>query len=380
MKIKTDKDLLLAKLTKIISFVPKKPIIPVMDCFKVKANPATGITLWATDGNNQVSCSVGCTIKKDEEEIQFFVPAKLFTETVKNFRDIDITIDVNETQNGVSIELKSGKSKYKITGFKGSDMDMMPGIEESTSYTCSMWGLPFKKLLSTANKVADDKNVNHNLQGIEISMKDNAINLVSGCGFYILKSSIKPKSLQDWTTINLTNDFSSKLTSLIGDDDEVVLSTNGDKIMAITDGYTVTGVLHNGKFPSVEAIWKKKDPIKSKLKLNTAEFSSCVDRISLYVNQESSTLVMDFKENEIIITGHDVERGVSGEESISCEHSMTSGAVAFNATFFDMIFSLIESNDFVFHINEEQKMPSFVTPAEQTRGMEYEFCVMPIAI
>lgn len=365
-----DRELFIEKLNKLGAFIPKKVITP---CFEhIKISIGAGIAhITASDGQTQVSVYSEC---KSKDTFSFCVPASVFIATISLFRENEIKITVKD----LKLELKSGKSKYKITLSVLPDEYPTMSIKAPTS-EISLHQVYLKQALKSTEGFVDGKNPLPNLIGINIASIDKRIIFTGAVQHTICRFDAKPISINKWEPIVLPCETAKKTCSVLSDKGEVGLIHSKDKVMFTINDDTidrieVVSTLADILYPDAEAMLKKFP--EHQITINTTEFSDALKRLKLYtleVPRIEMAIGAD-KLDEMIITATDELTGKSGEEFVSIKNTIGKPLVkAFNADYVIQILKEIEDTNFIFHYGDQEKKPSFIVPIPDNENKENSF-------
>ena len=364
-KVILDRELFLSKLGKTIKFIPSKTIIPAFDnaVINITENNAEII---ASNGNTmvKVDCQVSST-----EPFAFCVPAKLLYKTISLFNENKVTITL-KTED--SIEVKCGKSKYKIS------LDCFPQdfpIMKVDGFhsEINMRQFDLKLGLDAAQKFVDENHQNANMTAVRVSEIDNKIVFTGLTQAIMCRAALSPISINKWESICVSKECASKVVSLLSEKGEVSITNNGNHISFFTDkdsldGFEVISTSANIKFPDSEKLFSKKP--ENEVVINAMEFTGAVKRLELYASSAPAKVVIkSIDDNEISLTSTDNLLKRDGEEIVSAKNnSQHNIQKIFGIDDFLQILSHINSNDFTFLFSEQKNRPSFIIPKVNTEN------------
>lgn len=141
----------------------RKTTMPILNNILLTANGKLNVT--ATDLQIAYSSSIACDA---DAEATIALPAKMLLDTISSLADKELRIDVS----GANVELRSGKSRFKIAGVEPRDFPkrMDPSALKFTQV--SMKDLAF--IIETVEIACDSKTTNPTLQGISIDFHEGA--------------------------------------------------------------------------------------------------------------------------------------------------------------------------------------------------------------
>lgn len=364
MKIKVDREHLADKLKKAMRFIPSKSLVSAQENFRctVKDNM---MEIIAADSQCQVK--LYCPVKADMDGA-FCVEASIFLKTINLFRENEVLIT---KKSDTVIEMKSGKSKYKV------DMDCMPDDFPMMPiapmpHEISMLQNNLKTGLKFTEKFIDDKkSAMIGASGININNIDNRM-VFTGLDQHILaRVSVSPLSIVSWQkNAVLPCETAIKVLSLLNNKGEISMFHNDDKIMFSADDsierFEITSLLVNTKYPNSEGLFSKKSDDHAII--NTLEIKDAFMRLNLYIGDDKVVHVKSNPENlnELTLTATNTMKPKGGEESVTikniCGKPINKG---FNPGSMLKVLANIESNEFMFFFHENNKVASFIQPVPE---------------
>lgn len=360
-KIKLDRELVLSKLKKVIKFVPKKPIMPAYENFKLTVRGGM-MEIAATDGNIQVKIVVPVVSKED---LMVCIPAEWLVENLSKYQENEVILT---KKTDTKVEIKCGKSKGSISlDCQPAEFPQMTMLEPKAEINLHQFFL--SKSLKMTEKFVDDKNKRENLIGININIIDTEIVVTGADGFIMCRYAIKPLSIGNWSSVVVPTETASKVSSLLSDKGEVGLIHNGNMISFFTakdheDNFEVMSVLSNAKFPNTESLFEKQH--ESTIILNTLEMRFAIQRLALYGMMKNDSFVMknvEEDQNSILLFLDNRTMDRYSEETLSTPEALVAPLMkAFGTDHFLQIINNIDAIEFEFRFSESNKMPCGVIP------------------
>ncbi len=124
---------LLSHLISISKVISSKSTMPILDNFLFKLSE-TGLTITASD----LESTLITTINLDnlEGEGLIAVPAKLLTDTLKEFPEQPLTFQIDTDTFAIGIFSETGR--FNIVGQNGEDFPEIPSVNEDVAATLSL--------------------------------------------------------------------------------------------------------------------------------------------------------------------------------------------------------------------------------------------------
>lgn len=106
---------------------------------------------------------------------------------------------------------------------------------------------------------------------------------------------------------------------------------------------------------------------------------SGVKRVSVCTNQASSLIRFAISDNQIYLSGQDIDFSISGEEYIPCQFQGEAMEIGFKASFIIELLSNINASDVEFTLIDRTR-PGIFTPAEQDDNKNILMLLMPMML
>lgn len=366
-----DKEILLAALIKMIKFIPKKSIIPILDSFKFSVNKKNNLVITASNGevtgiiNTQVVC---------DSEISFCIPAGLFLNTVKLFREPELKVVLKSNNK---IVVTCGKSKYNISC---DDVSEYPELKIPTcQYELSLSSKEFRDGIEVTERFVNTKNNSEPLQGVSLTEKNKEIVFVGTDGNALAKYTSPAKAIKDWSDIIVPHSTAKSIFEMLNDKDIVDIYHNDKNIVAQCSDMTIISTLISAKYPQTDKFFNIIQ--SSSVILHVMEIKDSLDRLKLYTNKESATITFNILGDKLDITASDSFNNHSGVESISLKEKASSDIIiAFNAELFISILESISEVEFIFGYSANDKMVSINPVPMENEKINKTFVLMPCKI
>lgn len=366
-KVILDRELFVAKLDKLIKFVPKeKSIVPAFEniLMEIKGNK---MKIVAADSNMQ--CFMNCDVKASED-FSICVPAHLIHKTVSLFKENEVIIKKKDDKK---IEISSGKSKYNIT------LDCMPEsfpimniLSPENEITMTQY---FLKLgLRSAGRFVNEDGPNTNLTSININEVNNKMVFTAASQVMMCRVAVDPISINKWAHLNIAPETAKRVMGLLEDKGEVTV-THGDNHVCFFSNpesefnFEMRSVTANAKFPDTESIFNNMP--KNRVRVNTIELMDAVKRLKLYYEDgKASIFSIQEENNSMKLMSADKMTEKDGEEIITIID--LEGAIKLYKGFKnDQVIMILQNIDapevdIYYSMTENKNIPTFIIPRVQT--------------
>jgi DNA polymerase-3 subunit beta len=368
-KIIFNREHLLSRLKKAIQFIPKKAILGAHEqfLFIFKDNV---LSITATDGEKQATLYAQAV--KSEGDASFCVPALLLFKTLGLLLEDEVTFTYKDDR----VEVKSGKSKYKMPSIKANEFPIMPVID--SPYEASFLGVDFNSAIETARKYTDSQSTIAAHQGICFRMgENNNINVYGFKGFEICKVICPPRSINKWEDIVIPAGVINAMLKCVNDSDIVDITHNKDRVEIKTLEMTIMACAFNMKYPDVELFFRSR--ANEHIELNKVQTINALKRVALYSKEEEPKMTCKINTNSIVISAVNDAYNRDSEEVIDAVSEKESQFCA-NVYFMINALESFECDSFyMFPPDIEKRLPIFIEPASTIKNNDRFFIISPMS-
>jgi DNA polymerase-3 subunit beta len=273
---------------------------------KASSIPALGGIYMVASDNAVILCgynlemAIRTKIKANVQESgEVCIPAKLLGEIINKMPDQDVSIQTEEKE---IVRIRSGKSKYKVTGYKPSEFPQLP--RPSCDHSISIPNNTLKSMIRQTIFAVAKVNAKPIHTGALFEIGDGKINMVGVDGYRL---AIREEAVQcDEQNLHFVvpGNTLMEASRLIPDDDKPCSITIGDRHAMFTLGeYTIISRLLEGQFLD----WRAALP-KSSVQTavaSTNDLISSVQRVALIITDTLKSPVRClFEDNSVSLSSH----------------------------------------------------------------------------
>lgn len=370
-----NREQLLNRLKKCVQFIPKKAVLPAHEYFFF--NVGAGVAeITAMDSEKQITTS--CDIVSCTSDIHFCVPARLVLHTLNLLLESEVTFNIKdvkaekpEDMDRCIVELKSGKSKYKLDCDKGNSYPKSPSIV--SEFESSFTGSIFNSAMDVVMKFADPEGNQPFKQGVCMRLMGNTINAYATTGFKIAKVEMSPRSINKWEDIVIPVHTVKAISKIIGDIEIVDITHNKDKFEIRTEEVNIIALAYNLKYPDVETFFKKRP--ENKIILNSVQFANAIERLTAYAKEENPTITMNISTASLSIMVDNENHNRNGNEVIDvmAEKDLT---ITLNPLFLHETVKSFSSDEFTLYYSEPNGLV-YIEPSSAVRENDKFFAIAP---
>jgi len=369
MRFKTNKAKLNSAVSRLQSIVPPKSTIPILSniLFDLEGEK---LELKVTDLDVSMTSVIDVeTMKKGS----ITVPAKVFSEIVKELPDYDL--DITTTEN--RMEIKCGSGVYKLSGFSAEDFPKLPDIhlgrqiKVDAQAFCSM----VRKVLFAVSK----DETRPALNGILWHTSEDGLNLVATDGHRLAKVTRTDINISGYKKdLIIPPKVLENVIKLTGDDaEEIGLILNDNSIVFVLDDAIITSRLLEGPYPNYEQVVPK-DNDKTLL-IEKDILQSAVRRVSILSNSLTHQVKFALKTDNLELSATNFDFGGEAKESMKAAYTNEEMDIGYNANYVLDVVKQISDDEVKFELNNPTTA-AIIKPNNPSENEKVLFLVKPLRL
>jgi len=368
MEIKAKRGDLLATLYWTQSIVERRNTMPILANVLIESQKGA-IRVTATDLEVGVRGEVDGDVAK---EGMVTVNAKKLYEIIREVPSEQVQMKRLENE---WVEIKSGKSAFKIVGMDAREFPQFPKFEErklSTMTAATLKGMIERTIFS----VSTDE-TRYSLNGVFVEQGEGGkVRMVATDGHRLAFEE------QDLGTLGLTKGVIlprkglAELKKLLENADDGVVSVGFQENMGLVtkDRVELFMRLIDGDFPDYTKVIPKGNP--NLAQIEQGELLQALRRVSILSSERYKGIKMDFSEGKIAISANNPDLGEAVEE-IEAEYKGKPLSIGFNARYFMDVLTVLGGQGDVDVELKDELSPSVIRKA----GNEgYLYVLMPMRL
>lgn len=354
--------------------IPSKITLPILDnfLFTLKGN---NLEIKASD----LEMTLITTIQIDEvrEEGRIAVPAKLLSDSLKEFSDIPLEFSTNEEENTLKISWLSGESQ--IPYFSADEYPELPELEEESIISTDM---PSNLLLNGINNTiyaTAEEELRPIMNGIYFDLSTNGSSFVATDSHKLVCYTRKDVIASSDSSFTLPKKPSTILKSLLPKNDDITTITFDSKNAKFSFGRNLLICrLVEGKYPAYRSVIPNNNP--NKLFANRLELLNVIKRVSVCSNQATAHIKFTLSQDKLIISAQDNSSSTSAHESVNCKYDGDSMEIGFRAPFLAEILTNLTYDEVIFELMDPTRAVLILAASEKDSNEDIISLIMPIRI
>lgn len=352
-----------------------KGLQPVLANILIETIDKSTIKFTATDLDLTVIATVQAQVK---EEGKITLPAKKVSDIVSRLSDGLITFKLVEETNSVNVTSKN--TKFDIIGISASEFPVIAeSIELTEENAIEIELKPFTKAIRQAGFAAAGYESNNLLSGVVCDISENILEMASTDGNRLArvrekienKSSNKGKASQLIIPSKTLQEFIK--TGAFIEEDFVKIFTDKTKLIIKSENTMIISRLMEGQYPKYNQLIPQDYPKEAIV--NISQLIASLERVAIMVNEKTSIIKFEFKENKLILTADTPDSGKS-EDEIDIEYSAEELKIAFNYKYVLDSLKNMETSEVKIGLNSALS----ATVLKPNNDEDYVCLIMPVQI
>ena len=360
---------LLATTGKVIS---NKSSLPILEYFLMELKDGK-LTVTTSDLETTLIGSI--VVDNIEREGVIAAPAKLMLDTLKEFPEMPLSIEVVDTTWEIKITWASGH-----LSIPGASAVSYPAVQTLAAERKSLT-LDVDLLVSGINKTifatADDE-LRPVMNGVYFDFSPESLTFVATDAHKLVKcqaehaSDITSSFILPKKPANLLRNLLAKEAA------PVEVSFDAKNVTFSLENFNLVCRLIEGNYPNYNAVIPAANP--NKVLIDRVEFVNGIKRVAVCSNPSTNLIRMDIANNKVNLTAQDIDFSVSANETISCSYDGQPVTIGFKSTFLVEILSNIDTPTVVVELADSTRAGVFKPVSEDNTSAQTLMLLMPMMI
>lgn len=363
MKARISRENLLKAVQTVYPVAPSKSTLPILSHILVEAKKET-LQVTGTDLELGITTAVAAEVA---EEGAVAVPAKRFHDLVKELPDESLQMTCKKNQQ---LGIECARGVFKIVGLPKEEFPRLPSTSSQETLTIDQ-GVLQAMLARTLFSVSHDES-RYMLTGVLFSTQNGWLRLVSTDGrrMAMVEREAKANGVKDQQMI-VPQKTLHELLRLLGEAPTVKILLKETQIAFDLGNTLLISRLIEGKFPNYEQVIPAESP--NKMSVSREEFLVAARRISLWSTQDSPSIRLDLKPDQLVVSKQTPEVG-EAHEDLRVSYSGPEFSIGFNPSYLiDVLKALPDGN-------VEMEVPGPDRPGVIRTKDHYLYIVLPMQL
>ena len=372
MKFSVSSSALLSLLATTGKVISNKNQLPILDYFLFDLRDGR-LKVTASDLETTLIGSI--EVDNIEQEGVIAAPARLMLDSLKEFPEMPLTIEVNDSTWEIKICWNSGVSS--IPGVSGMSYPALPALADDKKEI----EFDVDTLVAGINKTifatADDE-LRPVMNGVFINIQPETTTFVGTDAHKLVRYTAEAQS-QVTASFILPKKPANLLKSvLLKEDDSIKVSFDSKNVIFELTSHTLVCRLIEGNYPNYNAVIPAANP--NKVLIDRIELLNGIKRVAVCSNQATNLIRMDVAGNTVNLTAQDLDFSVSAKESLSCSYDGEPITIGFKSTFLVEILANTETPTVQIELADSTRAGVFKPVYDDKQNSDTLMLLMPMMI
>jgi DNA polymerase-3 subunit beta len=362
MKFKTSKNQLIDGIHTVYNIVSNKVTLPILSNILLEAKN-NKLRMNTTDLDIGISCEFPVEII---EEGGITLPAKRFSDIVKEMMDGDITIHAKKNNQ---VDIEGRNCRFKLIGLPKDEFPKFPEFKDKEAIIISQTIL--KNMIRMTSFAVSHEESRYILNGVLFEVSDKTIRIVATDGRRLAKIEKNlEKPVKKEISVIIPIKAISEIFRNLKDQGDVSLVLGSNQALFNIDGVLIATRLIEGEFPNYNQVIPK--PSENKVSINKDELLSSIRRANLLATPDFQAVKFEVFPQKMVVSKSTPDVGESREE-IAVKYNGNEMVIGFNPNFLIDFLRNVEDSEINIELIAEDK------PAVMRLG-SYLYLALPMRI
>ena len=352
--------------------INSKNTLPILDCFLFEIQDNI-LTLTASDSETTLITSL--ELVESDANMRFCINAKTIQDSMKEIAEQPLSFDINPDNMEIMANYQNGR--FNIVGQSADEYPEMELPQDDMNEL----PIPAETLLNGINRclfaTADDE-LRPVMNGIYFDIQPDFLTFVSTDGHKLVRDKVANVQSGQTAAFILPKKPTTILKNLLPKEaGDVTLKFNTRNAYITMDSTRLICRLIEGRYPNYNSVIPQNNPYQATVDRLT--LLSALKRVLIFSNQSSSLIKLHLEENQLVVSGQDIDYSTSAVENVPCEYGNTPMNIGFKGTFLIDILNNMVGENVIIELADPSRA-GVIVPAEQEANEDLLMLLMPMML
>jgi len=308
------------------------------------------------------------------------VASKLLLDTLREFPEQPLTFSIDDSN--LSMVITSSNGTYNFVGQNGDEYPRLPQLADEVKVLNMQVSMLSEGITRTLFCTAEDE-LRPVMNGVYFDIMHDGITLVATDAHKLVRfktsyNSVTLDEEEEKVSFILPKKPANMLKNLLPKESgDVEIKFDSKNAYFTLSNYTMVCRQVEGRFPNYNGVIPKTNHYK--ITIDRLTILNALKRVSVFSNQASNLVKLEFIDNQINISAQDIDFSISAEETISCQFDGEPIKIGFKSAFLIEILSNISSTDIVLELSDPSRA-GLILPFENAEGEDILMLLMPMLL
>ncbi len=372
MKFTISSSTLLSVLSTTGKVISNKSTFPILDYFLLELKEGE---LKVTTSDLETTLITTLEVDNVESEGVVAAPGKLMLDLLKEFAEMPLDIEVDDSTWEITLSWKSGS--LSIPGANPTSYPALQSLAEEKREMEFDASVLTSGISKTFFATADD-DLRPVMNGVYFNVTPGNVTFVATDAHKLVKYSVDTEQDVSASFI-LPKKPANLLKSMLVKVDDVVSVTFDSQNVLFEFGHTTMVCrLIEGSYPNYNAVIPTQNP--NKVLVDRVELLNSIKRVAVCSNPTTNLIRMDIENNKLSLKAQDIDFSVSANETLSCSYDSAAITIGFKSTFLIEILNNTESATVLIELGDSTRAGVFKAVSDEPSNGESLMLLMPMMI
>ena len=365
---------LLSHLQSISRVISSKNTLPILDNFLFNLQD-NELVITASDLESTLTTRM--MLENASGDGIIAVPARILTDTLKEFPEQPLTFDISTENYSVTISTENGK--FNVVGQNGEDFPQYPTLKDDVKTSVRMNGeILLQGITKTIFATAEDE-LRPVMNGIYLDFnQENATFVASDAHKLVRYKRFDVKTDREASFILAKKPASLLRNILAREKNDVVVEFDDKNVLVKMTDYLLVSRLVEGNYPNYSSVIP--DNNTNRLITERLDLINSLRRVSVFSSQASNLVKLELTENQIVVSAQDIDFSISAYEKIPCQYEGEEMEIGFKSPFLIEILNNLASQDVVIELSDPSRAALLLPLDADSSDEDLLMLLMPMMI
>lgn len=360
------------RLQSISRVINSKNTLPILDCFLFEFQNNV-LTITASDSETTLITSLD--VIECDGDARFCINAKTIQDSMKEIAEQPMTFDVNLEDMEITANYQNGR--FNIVGQNADEYPKFQ-ISDEEMNTVLLPSDDFLSGISHCIFATGNDEIRQVMNGIYFDIYPDGIVFVATDGRKLVRIKNTAIKNNEHASFILPQKPAVILKNLLPkESNDVTLEFNSKNAIVKMESTKLICRLIEGRYPNYNSVIPKQNPYR--VTIDRQSFISTIKRILIFSSQSSALIKLHLSENQIIVSGQDLDYSTSAEEKLACEYEGNEINIGFSGTFLLDILNNMVGENVMIELADPSRAGVLV-PVEQNENEDMLMLLMPMML
>ena len=369
MKFSVSRDALIRPLNLVAGVVERRQTLPILSNVLMSLE---GNRLSLTGTDLEVELVGRLEVVNAGPDGDITVPARKLVDICKSLPD---GVDINFSVEDGRVTVKAGRSRFTLSTLPAAEFPTVEAGEGEVDLELSQSLV--RQMIECTGFAMAQQDVRYYLNGMYLEIKAGRLRFVATDGHRLALCTAPGELAAEDKSVIVPRKGILELARLLDGDGSVTLIVGSNHIRAVTDQFTFTSKLVDGKFPEYERVLPK-SPDKA-VSGDRSELKQAFTRTAILSNEKYRGVRLSLSDGALEITANNPEQE-QAEESVPVDYTGEVLEVGFNVSYLLDVMGVLSGNTVRMSLSDSASS-ALIEEGEAVSGeAEALYVVMPMRL